>query len=69
MEAVQTSETSVNSHQTTRLYSPEDSHFRENLKSYANKTHLRRANRGVVFNLAGTTLMPLLEAGSVFDFI
>jgi hypothetical protein len=27
MEAVQTSETSVNSHQSTRRYNPEDSHL------------------------------------------
>jgi hypothetical protein len=36
MEAVQTSETLVNSHQSTRRYNPEDSHLisdcRENLK-------------------------------------
>jgi hypothetical protein len=38
MEAVQTSETSVYSYQSTRRYNPEDSHLythrRENLKSY-----------------------------------
>jgi hypothetical protein len=38
MEAVRTSETSVNFYQTTRRYNPEDSHLRthrrENLKSY-----------------------------------
>jgi hypothetical protein len=38
MEAVQTSETSINSYQTTRRYNPEDGHLgihsRENLKSY-----------------------------------
>jgi hypothetical protein len=38
MEAVQTSETLVNSYQSTQLYNPEDSHLhshrRENLKSY-----------------------------------
>jgi hypothetical protein len=38
MEAVQTSETLVNSYQSTRRYNPEDSrlrnHRRENLKSY-----------------------------------
>jgi hypothetical protein len=38
MEAVQTSETLVNSYQSTRRYNPEDSHLhshrRENLKSY-----------------------------------
>jgi hypothetical protein len=38
MEAVRTSETSVNSHQSTLLYNPEDSHLhshrRENLNSY-----------------------------------
>jgi hypothetical protein len=38
MEAARTSETLVNFYQTTRLYSPEDSHLRtyrrENLKSY-----------------------------------
>jgi hypothetical protein len=38
MEPVQTSETFVNSHQSTRRYKPEDSHLhshrRENLKSY-----------------------------------
>jgi hypothetical protein len=38
MEAVQTSETLVNSHQSTRRYNPEDSHLRthrrENFKSY-----------------------------------
>jgi hypothetical protein len=37
MEAVSTSETSVNFYQTTRRYNPEDSHLhirrRENLKS------------------------------------
>jgi hypothetical protein len=39
MEAVRTPETSVNPHQSTRLYDPEDSHLhthrRENLKSYS----------------------------------
>jgi hypothetical protein len=39
MEAVQTSETSVNSYQSTRRYNPEDSHLRthrwENLKTYS----------------------------------
>jgi hypothetical protein len=38
MEAVQTSETSVNSHHIARRYNPEDGHLhihrRENLKSY-----------------------------------
>jgi hypothetical protein len=38
MEAVQTSETSVNSYQPTRYYNPEDghlrSHRRENLRSH-----------------------------------
>jgi hypothetical protein len=38
MEAVNTSETTVNFYQTTRRYNPEDSHLRtnrrENLKSY-----------------------------------
>jgi hypothetical protein len=38
MEAARTSETLVNFYQTTRRYSPEDSHLRthrrENLKSY-----------------------------------
>jgi hypothetical protein len=40
MEAVQTSETSVNSRNSTRSYNPEDSHLHshrlENLKSYLN---------------------------------
>jgi hypothetical protein len=40
MEAVQTSETLVNSYQSTRCYNPEDSHLhshcRGNLKSYLN---------------------------------
>jgi hypothetical protein len=38
MEAASTSETSINFYQTTRCYSPEDSHLHtrrsENLKSY-----------------------------------
>jgi hypothetical protein len=38
MEAVQTSETSVNSYQSTRRYNPEDGHLgthrRKNLESY-----------------------------------
>jgi hypothetical protein len=38
MEAASTSKTSVNFHETTRRYNPEDSHLhsrrRENLKSY-----------------------------------
>jgi hypothetical protein len=38
MEAVRTTETSVNSHQSTRRYKPEDGHLhahrRENFKSY-----------------------------------
>jgi hypothetical protein len=38
MKAIQTSETLVNSYQSTRHYNPEDSHLyshrRENLKSY-----------------------------------
>jgi hypothetical protein len=38
MEAVQTSETLINSYQSTRRYNPDDSHLqshrRENLKSY-----------------------------------
>jgi hypothetical protein len=42
MEAVQTSETSVNSYQSARRYNPEDSHLRsrrlENLKSHLSKT-------------------------------
>jgi hypothetical protein len=41
MEAVQTSETSVNSHQSTQRYNPEDSHLhshrREKLKSCKDK--------------------------------
>jgi hypothetical protein len=44
MEAVQTSETSVNSYQCTRRYNPEDSHLhshrRENLKSYLVKFNI-----------------------------
>jgi hypothetical protein len=40
MEAVKTSETSVNLYQSTRRYNPEDSHLhshrREKLKSYLN---------------------------------
>jgi hypothetical protein len=39
MEAVRSSETSVNFYQTTRRYNPEDSHLstnsRDNLKSYS----------------------------------
>jgi hypothetical protein len=39
METAQTSETSVNSYQSTRSYNPEDRHLRaqsrENLKSYS----------------------------------
>jgi hypothetical protein len=37
MEAVQTSETSVNSYQSTRRYNPEDSHLQANSRSAANK--------------------------------
>jgi hypothetical protein len=44
MEAVQTSETSVNSYQSTRRYNPEDSHLRthrrENFKLYLVTDHL-----------------------------
>jgi hypothetical protein len=43
MEAVRTSETSVNSYQSTRRYNPEDGHLHshrcENLKSYLNRYH------------------------------
>jgi hypothetical protein len=43
-EAVQTSETSVNSYQSTRRYNPEDSrlhsHCRENLRAYVVKESL-----------------------------
>jgi hypothetical protein len=44
MEAVRTSETLVNLHQSTRRYNPEDGHLhahcRENLKSYSIWTFL-----------------------------
>jgi uncharacterized protein YcgI (DUF1989 family) len=47
MEAVQTSETSVNSQQSTLRYNPEDSHLHshrhENLKSYLMTYFLRQA--------------------------
>jgi hypothetical protein len=39
MEAVQTSETSVNSHQSTRRYNPEDSHLHSHRRGIL-KSHL-----------------------------
>jgi hypothetical protein len=48
MEAVQISQTSVNSHQSTRRYNPEDGHlhghYRENLRSYLNMDLLHTSN-------------------------
>jgi hypothetical protein len=45
VEAVTTTETSVNSYQSTRRYNPEDSHIHnyrsQNLKSYLNTTVLK----------------------------
>jgi hypothetical protein len=45
MEAVQTTETLVNSYQSTRRYNPEDSHLHshrhENLKSYLATMEIR----------------------------
>jgi hypothetical protein len=49
MEAARTSETLVNVYQTTRCYSPEDSHLRtyrrENLKSYLIYREIANSNR------------------------
>jgi hypothetical protein len=51
MEAVQTSETSVNSYQSTRRYNPEDSHLhshrRGNFRSYMDISHLSVAEATV----------------------
>jgi hypothetical protein len=51
MEAVQTSETSVNLYQSTRRYNPEDGHLHshrpENLKSYLEKKMIEIIDRAV----------------------
>jgi hypothetical protein len=60
MGAVQTTETSVNSYQSTRRYNPEDSrlhtHRRENLKSYSVSHFLKdillNKDKGKIWQLA-----------------
>jgi hypothetical protein len=48
MEAVQTSETLVNSHQSTRRYNPEDSHLQEDIFGIVEKM-FNRVEESAVF--------------------